>query len=163
LICELPNIDWAHTILRQYLFSVYQYLLYQKLSSGTDAQLAAIADKSIKEITYHIKWSRDWLIRLGDGTEESHQRMKKAINYLWMYTGELFEPAKYESAATTDFSQLKDKWTEQISTAFQEAGLVIPEKVFMQSGGKEGKHTEHLGFLLADLQYLQRTYPGAEW
>jgi ring-1,2-phenylacetyl-CoA epoxidase subunit PaaC len=163
LICELPNIDWAHTILRQYLFSVYQYLLYEKLSTGKDAQLAAIAVKSIKEVTYHIKWSRDWLIRLGDGTEESHLRMKNAINYLWMYTGEIFQPAVYESAVSVDLLILKEKWTEEIKSVFHEAGLIIPEKVFMQSGGKEGKHTEHLGFLLSDLQYLQRTYPDAEW
>ncbi len=160
LITELPNGDWAQTVLRQFLFSTYQYLLFQELQKSSDKQLAAIAEKSIKETTYHVKWSSEWVIRLGDGTEESNSRMKNAIDYLWMYTGEFFIPAVYE---TINMALLKDAWLLKVRAIFEEAGLVVPDKVFMQTGGKTGNHTEHLGFVLADLQYLQRTYPGAEW
>jgi ring-1,2-phenylacetyl-CoA epoxidase subunit PaaC len=128
-----------------------------------DIQIAAIAEKSIKEVTYHLKWSSEWVIRLGDGTEESNKRMKKAVDQLWMYTGELFMAAPYEIASGMDVSILKDQWTEKIKSVFGEATLTVPEKAFMQAGGKNGKHTEHLGFILAELQYLQRAYPGAEW
>jgi ring-1,2-phenylacetyl-CoA epoxidase subunit PaaC len=160
LITELPNGDWAQTVLRQFLFSVYQSLLYTQLLAGKDEHLAAIAEKSLKEITYHIKWSSDWVIRLGDGTEESHSRMNKAIDYLWMYTGECFIPAAYEAV---DVSLLKDAWFEKVRSVFEEAGLTVPGNTFMQQGGKTGTHTEHLGFILAEMQSLQRTYPGATW
>ncbi|MBC7534261.1 MAG: phenylacetate-CoA oxygenase subunit PaaC [Ferruginibacter sp.] len=160
LITELPNGDWAQTILRQFFFSVYQSLLYTQLLQSKDEQLAAIAEKSLKEITYHIKWSSDWVIRLGDGTAESQQRMYKAIEYLWMYTGEFFIPADYE---TTDLSAMEREWSLKVKDVFEEAGLIMPEKIFMQQGGKTGNHTEHLGFILAEMQSLQRTYPGAQW
>ena len=160
LITELPNGDWSQTILRQFFFSVYQYELYSKLLKSEDAQLAAIAEKSLKEITYHIKWSSEWVIRLGDGTEESHERMKSAIEFLWMYTGEFFIPASYEEV---DPSILKDAWFVKVKDVFEEAGLNVPENVFMQQGGKTGNHTEYLGYILAEMQSLQRTYPGAEW
>jgi ring-1,2-phenylacetyl-CoA epoxidase subunit PaaC len=163
LLVELPKGDWAQTILRQFFFSVYQYLLYERMAEGKDVQLAAIAAKSIKEVTYHVKWSSEWVIRLGDGTAESHTRMQKAIDYLWMYTGELFEPTAYEKEAGVDTSTLKDKWLQQVQEVFDEAALPLPGNAFMQTGGKEGKHTEHLGFLLAEMQYLQRAYPGATW
>ncbi|MEO8771960.1 MAG: 1,2-phenylacetyl-CoA epoxidase subunit PaaC [Ferruginibacter sp.] len=160
LITELPNGDWAQTILRQFFFSVYQFEFYSQLLKSGDSQLAAIAEKSLKEITYHIKWSSEWVIRLGDGTEESYDRMKKAIDFLWMYTGEFFIPASYEAV---DSSTLKEKWFTKIKEVFDEAGLIVPENVFMQQGGKTGNHTEHLGYILAEMQSLQRTYPGAEW
>jgi ring-1,2-phenylacetyl-CoA epoxidase subunit PaaC len=163
LLAELPNGDWAQTILRQFFFSAYQYMLYEQLMKSKDQQIAAIAEKSIKEVTYHLKWSSEWVIRLGDGTEESNKRMKKAVDQLWMYTGELFMPAHYEVSAGADISILKDQWTEKIKSVFDEATLTVPEKAFMQSGGKDGRHTEHLGFILTELQYLQRAYPGAEW
>lgn len=163
LLVELPNGDWGQTILRQFLFSVYQYLLYEQLEGSKDEQIAAIASKSIKEVTYHVKWSSEWVIRLGDGTSESKNRMIKAIDYLWMYTGELFQPVNFEIEAGIDTVLLKKKWLQKIRDVFEEAGLNIPADVFMQSGGKEGKHTEYLGFILAEMQYLQRTYPGAEW
>lgn len=160
LITELPNGDWAQTILRQFFFSVYQSLLYSQLLQSKDAQLAAIAEKSLKEITYHIKWSSEWVIRLGDGTEESNKRINKAIDYLWMYTGEFFIAAPYEE---TDLALLKRTWLSKIQEVFEEAGLDIPGETFMQQGGKTGNHTEHLGYILAEMQSLQRTYPGAEW
>jgi ring-1,2-phenylacetyl-CoA epoxidase subunit PaaC len=163
LLVEQPNGDWGQTILRQFFFSAYQYLLYEKLQNCNDTQIAAIAAKALKEVTYHLRWSSEWVIRLGDGTEESHQRMLKAIDELWRYTGELFMPADYEIEAGFDLRTLKDDWTKKITTVFEEATLPVPEKTFMQSGGKTGIHTEHLGFILTELQYLQRTYPGAAW
>ncbi|MEO5890980.1 MAG: 1,2-phenylacetyl-CoA epoxidase subunit PaaC [Ferruginibacter sp.] len=169
LITELPKVDWAHTILRQFFCSVYQYLLYGQLQKNNDAQLAAIAGKSIKEIIYHVKWSSEWVIRLGDGTEESHKRMVRAIENLWPYTGEFFVPADYENKATTgfDLNSLKQSWLDKVITILEEATLGAALKkmdfIFMQSGGKTGIHTEHMGIILAELQYLQRTYPGAEW
>lgn len=161
LLVEQPNGDWGQTILRQYLFSQFQYLLFEQLQQGNDEHLAAIAAKSIKEAAYHVRWSSEWVIRLGDGTEESHQRMEKAIDELWRYTGEMFMPTEYETIV--DVASLKNDWEEKVSGVFEEATLAVPENVFMQSGGKEGKHTENLGYILTDLQYMQRTYPGAEW
>ena len=168
LLAELPNGDWAQTILRQFLFSVYQQLLYEQLQKSSDKQLVAIAQKSIKEITYHIKWSSEWVIRLGDGTNESNTRMNKAIEKLWEYTGELFIPADYEielakAGIGTDPGSLRQRWLQKIKDVFEEATLSVPPARFMQTGGKQGTHTEHLGFILAEMQSLQRTYPGAEW
>ncbi len=163
LITELPNGDWAQTILRQFFFSVYQYLLYEQLMKCNDEQIAAISEKSIKEVTYHVKWSSEWVIRLGDGTTESNTRLNKALEYLWMYTGEFFMPAAYENIMDINFVLLKEKWKSKITFVLEESTLEIPGGSFMQYGGKEGKHTEHLGFILAELQYLQRTYPGASW
>lgn len=168
LITELPNGDWGQTILRQFFFSAYQYLLYQQLQNSKDEQLAAIAVKALKEVAYHQRWSSEWVIRLGDGTEESHERMVKAIDTLWTYTGEFFEATSYELLAASegmgvDIALLKEPWTKKIKEVFEEASLQVPQNTFMQIGGKEGKHTEHLGFILTELQYMQRTYPGAEW
>jgi ring-1,2-phenylacetyl-CoA epoxidase subunit PaaC len=163
LIVEQLNGDWAQTILRQYLFSQYQYLLFQQLQNFKDEQIAAIATKSLKEVAYHLRWSREWVIRLGDGTEESHNRMLKAINELWRYTGEMFMPADYEKEAGIDFNKIKEEWSLKVNEVLAEATLTVPEKIFMQSGGKSGNHTEHLGYILTELQYMQRTYPGCEW
>ncbi|MGQ0740147.1 MAG: 1,2-phenylacetyl-CoA epoxidase subunit PaaC [Bacteroidota bacterium] len=161
LLVEQPNGDWARTILRQYLFSQFQYLLFEKLQRGSDEQLAGIAAKSIKETAYHVRWSSEWVIRMGDGTEESHNRMLKAIDELWRVTGEMFQTADYENIV--DVISLKNEWLQKVKAVFDEAALPVPEKVFMQSGGKEGKHTEHLGYILTELQYMQRAYPGSEW
>jgi len=168
LLVEQPNGDWAQTILRQYFFSQYQYLLFGELQNSKDEQLAAIAEKSLKEITYHLRWSSEWVIRLGDGTEESHRRMLNAIDELWRYTGELFETVRFELRAVSegfgvDVSQLKDAWLNNVKEIFTEATLTVPEKTFMQTGGKDGRHTEHLGYVLTELQYMQRAYPNSEW
>jgi ring-1,2-phenylacetyl-CoA epoxidase subunit PaaC len=168
LLAEQSNGDWAKTTLRQFLFSSYQFYLYQELSNSRDEQLAAIAEKSLKEVTYHLRWSSEWVIRLGDGTEESHQRMMNAIDELWMYTGELFVATDYELVVAregtgVDLSVIESKWKEKIKEVFSEATLPYPGKVFMQTGGKEGKHTEHLGYILAELQFMQRAYPNSEW
>lgn len=163
LLTEQPNGDWGQTMLRQFLFSQYQYILFQQLQKSNDEQLAAIVAKALKEIAYHVRWSSEWVIRLGDGTEESHERMKKATDELWRYTGEMFMPADYEKETGIDFSLLQEQWHEKIKAVFDEATLAVPQKIFMQSGGKEGKHTEHLGYILAELQYMQRAYPNSEW
>jgi ring-1,2-phenylacetyl-CoA epoxidase subunit PaaC len=168
LLAEQPNGDWGQTVLRQFFFSAYQFLLYEKLQHGNDAQLAAISAKALKEVTYHLRWSSEWVIRLGDGTAESHNRMVKAIEALWCYTGELFMPAEYESALLqngtgVDVSTLKEDWLKKVNTVFSEATLSLPVNVFMQSGGKNGVHTEHMGFILTELQYMQRAYPDSSW
>ena len=174
LLVEQPNGDWAQTILRQFFFSQYQFLLFQQLrennpDSYRDEQLAAIAIKSLKEVTYHLRWSSEWVIRLGDGTEVSHNRMKKALDELWRYTGEMFIPVDYEKEIYIDFNKIKEEWDIKVNTVFNEASLIPPPTgggggaAFMQTGGKKGIHTEHMGFLLAEMQYLQRTYPGSEW
>ncbi len=160
LICELPNGDWAQTILRQFFFSTFQMLLFEKMKQSNNTQWVAIAEKSIKETHYHVKWSSEWVIRLGDGTTESHDRITKALDTLWMYTGEFFIPASYEMIEVT---ALKNEWMNKVKEVFDEATLTIPENVFMQTGGKNGVHTENLGFVLTELQYLQRVFPGAEW
>jgi len=169
LLTEVPNGDWAQTTLRQFFFSAYQYFLYEQLQHSSNQQLAAIAEKALKEVTYHLRWSSEWVIRLGDGTEESKQRLLQAIEELWSFTGELFTPAGYEQEAVTegygvDLSQICENWNKKVTAVFEEATLPLPkENVWMQTGGKKGVHTEHLGFILADMQFLQRAYPGAEW
>ncbi|MFZ6025483.1 MAG: 1,2-phenylacetyl-CoA epoxidase subunit PaaC [Bacteroidota bacterium] len=168
LITELPNGDWAQTTLRQFLFSTYQYYFYQQLQQSGDQQLAAIAEKSLKEVTYHLRWSSEWVIRLGDGTDESCQRLLQAIDEVWNFTGELFTLAPYEKELTAsgiavDLSVIQPLWLQKVQDVFAEATVTIPAKSFTQQGGKEGIHTEHLGYILAEMQFLQRAYPGAEW
>jgi ring-1,2-phenylacetyl-CoA epoxidase subunit PaaC len=163
LLVEQPNGDWAQTLLRQYLYSQFQYLLYSELQKNKDEQLAAIAAKAIPETTYHVRWSSEWVIRLGDGTDESRRRILKAIDELWRYTGEMFTPVPYENEMGIDVSSLQQNWMKKVQEIFAEANLPVPEKTFMQAGGKEGKHTEHLGYILTELQYMQRAYPGAQW
>ena len=163
LLVELPKGDWATTILRQFLFSNYQYILYQQLQNSNDAQLAAIATKALKEVTYHLRWSSEWVIRLGDGTEESHQRILKAMDELWPYTGELFETTSYDKAAVVDVSLLKNDWTKKVIAIFEEAVLPVPADINQQTGGKEGRHSEHLPDILLEMQHLQRTYPNSTW
>ncbi|MBC6491775.1 1,2-phenylacetyl-CoA epoxidase subunit PaaC [Flavihumibacter stibioxidans] len=188
LLVEQPNGDWAKTILRQFLFSCYQQLLYERMKQSADLQLAAIAEKSLKEVLYHVRWSGEWVIRLGDGTEESKRRMQEAIASLWKFTGELFIAASFEKAlasaptapaASTGApgspmetslaglvpapESLKETWLEKVAGTFRLATLDMPANSWMQQGGKDCIHTEHLGFLLAEMQYLQRAYPGSEW
>ena len=141
---------------------MFQYLLFEQLQKSNDAQLAAIAAKSIKETAYHVRWSKEWVIRLGDGTEESHRRMQNAILELWNYTGEMFVPIDYENEFV-DLALIQQQWNEYVKNVFEEATLSIPENVFNQTGGKTGLHTEYLGFILADMQYLQRSIPNATW
>jgi len=168
LLVELPNGDWAQTITRQFFFSTYQLLLYTHLQQSTDATISAIAEKSLKEVTYHLRWSSEWVIRLGDGTEESRTRMQKAITELWPYTGELFIPVAYETATvekgiSTDIRTLKESWLQKVNEIFAEATLATPATGWSQTGGKDGVQTEDRGFVLTELPFMQRAYPGMEW
>jgi ring-1,2-phenylacetyl-CoA epoxidase subunit PaaC len=165
LLCERPNGDWAQTILRQTFFSYYQRELYTHLLSGTDTTLSAIAEKSLKEVSYHCRWSSEWVCRLGDGTRESNERLLAAMENLWPYVGEMFAAAPYEKAMQIDTAAIQANWIEAISNLFAEATLPTPSlaSTFMHTGGKNGQHTEALGYLLAEMQYVQRSYPGCEW
>ncbi|HET7115866.1 MAG TPA: 1,2-phenylacetyl-CoA epoxidase subunit PaaC [Hanamia sp.] len=167
LITELPNGDWAKTIGKIFFFSTWQFYFYCKLIDSDDKQLAAIAEKSLKEVTYHLRWSSEWVIRLGDGTEESKQRMGKAVAELWPYIGEMFIPAAFESSMENhvciDVSSIKNDWMNKVKVILEEATLSLPVDKWMQSDGKKGIHTEHLGFVLAEMQFMQRAYPGLEW
>jgi ring-1,2-phenylacetyl-CoA epoxidase subunit PaaC len=160
LLTELPKGDWAQTILRQFLFSNYQYELYTRLSAHEDEQLAAICAKALKEVTYHLRWSSEWVIRLGDGTEESKRRLEAALGELWPYTGELFIAAPFEPIYPSSF---RDAWYTRTNEIFREATIAMPSETFPQTGGKTGIHTEHLGYILAEMQYLQRAYPDSTW
>jgi ring-1,2-phenylacetyl-CoA epoxidase subunit PaaC len=172
LLVEQPNGDWGKTILRQFFFSTYQFYLYQQLQHSKDETLAAIAAKALKEVTYHTRWSAEWVIRLGDGTDESHRRMVNAMDDLWKFTGELFQPAAYEmqlvqEGIAVDITLLRSPWNEKVNAVLEEATLNDDngkrQKAWMQTGGKDGTHTEHLGYLLAEMQYLQRVYPDSTW
>jgi ring-1,2-phenylacetyl-CoA epoxidase subunit PaaC len=168
LITEKENGDFAHTMVRQFIFSTYELHLYSLLTKSKDSQLSAIANKTLKEIKYHVKHAHDWCIRLGKATPESYQRMQLAIDDLWMYSGELFEIDSVDqwlidAGVILDTSTIQKDFLDDISRCFNACKLTIPEHTFMQTGGKEGIHTEHLGFILAEMQYLQRAYPNAKW
>jgi len=168
LLVEQPNRDFAYTIARQYLFDVYHLLVLEKLQFSQDMTLSAIAKKSIKEVSYHVRFTGDWIKRLGDGTEISHEKMQNAIDGLWTYTNELFEVTEDSKIMTeegigVDVSALKDVYYEKITALLEEATLKVPESKYFQKGGKSGIHTEHMGYLLADMQYMQRAYPGMNW
>jgi ring-1,2-phenylacetyl-CoA epoxidase subunit PaaC len=169
LLTELPNGNYADTLVRQFYFDTWHYFLMQGLASSKDARVAEIAEKSIKEVTYHLRRSGDLVVRLGDGTEESHTKMQKAVDYLWPYTGEFFkydavDAAMVEQGIAPAAEGLRAAFLEHVAEIFAEATLTMPAPdAWMQKGGKSGTHTEHLGYLLAEMQFLQRAYPGAEW
>lgn len=168
LLVEQPNTDFAYTMARHFLFDVYHLLFLTELKKSKDMTLAAIATKCIKEVSYHRRFSSDWIRRLGDGTEESHNRMQAAINDLWTYTDELFHQTEADKAMVSegigvDVTKLKAAYYEKVNTILDESTLSVPESKYFQKGGKMGVHTEHMGFLLAELQYMQRTYPNMEW
>ncbi len=168
LLVEQPNGDFAHTVVRQFLFDNFHYQLLKGLQAGPDARLAAIAEKSLKEAAYHLKWSSEWLIRLGDGTPESRRRLDKAIAALWRFAGELTTPTPAEShlqelGLVPDYAALLPAMQAHVAHVLAEATVPLPTAPVAQLGGKTGRHSEHLGYLLAELQYLQRTYPGLTW
>ena len=168
LLVEQPNKDWAYTIARSFFYDSFSYYFYTELQKSKDETLAAIAEKSLKEVTYHIRWSSEWVIRLGDGTEESHQRMQEAINERWAYTGELLtmsavDIAMQQQGIGVDLEAIRHLWQARVNTVIAEAGLTLPTTKWMQEGGKDGRHTEHLGYILAELQFMQRAYPNMEW
>ncbi len=168
LLAEQPNGDFAVTMVRQLLFSAFMHPFWFEMCRSTDETLAAIAAKSEKELAYHLRHSGEWVIRLGDGTDESRQRVVDALAALWPFTGEMFETDPVDKAliaqgVAVDPLALKETWEETLDHVLEKAGLARPDDGWMQSGGRSGRHTEHLGFILADMQFLQRTYPGATW
>lgn len=166
---ELPRGDFAFTIARQLLFSAYSYFLYQELKETDDEQFSGMAGKHFKEIKYHLRHSREWVLRLGDGTEESHRRMQDAFDEIWMYTGEFFYSDQIDAqllnqGLAADAGAFRDEWETMVSRIITDATLEIPDfEQYMAEGGRKGRHTEHLGPLLAEMQHLRRSYPDAEW
>ncbi len=168
LLVEQPNGDFAQTIARQFLFEAYYLRLLDALASSNDERLAAIAARAVKEIRYHLRHTRQWVIRLGDGTGESQRRMQDAIDRLWQYTGEMCTADDIDSWAAESGigpvpESLRDDWNAFVDDALSEATLARPGNEWMASGGKEGRHTEHHGYLLAEMQFLQRAYPNSTW
>lgn len=168
LLAEQPNGNFADTIARQYLMDAWNVALYERLIHSSDSQLAAIAAKAIKEARYHLRFSRGWLVRLGDGTEISSQKMQQAIDNLWRFTAELFEADDVElelieSGVAVDPRTLRQPWEHEVFAGLREATLRVPDETAYRTGGKRGLHTEHLGPMLAEMQYLQRAYPGQHW
>ena len=168
LLVEQPNGDFAMTILRQFFFDAFRLPLYEALMQSPVSQLAAIAAKSVKETRYHLKHTSEWVIRMGDGTDESHERAQAAIDHLWRYTSELFyEDNKDEQLQALEqvpsLKGIQANWMETVKAVLYEATLAIPTNNWKFEGGREGRHSEHMGYILADLQYMQRAYPNMEW
>jgi ring-1,2-phenylacetyl-CoA epoxidase subunit PaaC len=154
LLVEQPNGDFADTVVRQMLFDAYQLLLWEDFARSDDEILAGIAAKALKEAAYHWRFSSGWVVRLGDGTEESHARVQDSLDRLWRYTGEMFEG---------DTAPHQARWEAMIAAVIEEAGLELPSDPYQRSGGRQGVHTEDLGHLLAEMQWMARSYPGLEW
>jgi len=168
LLVEQPNGDFANTMVRQLFYSVFADLYWSAMTASTDATLAAIAAKSEKESAYHVRHCSEWIIRLGDGTEQSHARAQTAIDHLWAFTGEMFavdeaERGLIDDGTAIDPALLRPRWLASVSRVVQEATLTLPQNDWMQQGGRSGRHSEHLGHLLSELQSMQRTFPGATW
>jgi ring-1,2-phenylacetyl-CoA epoxidase subunit PaaC len=168
LLLEQPNGDFARTMTRQFFYAVFADLYWRAMMNSRDATLAAIAAKSEKESAYHVRHSSEWMIRLGDGAAESHCRAQTAVDDLWAYTGEMFEADDSErgligAGIAIDPATLRPRWMETVSNVLREATLTLPNSDWMQQGGRSGRHSEHLGHLLSELQSMQRTFPGATW
>lgn len=168
LLVEQPNGDYAMTIARQFLFDAFHLPLLEQLSGASDPRVAEIAAKSAKEVGYHLRRSGEWMIRFGDGTDESRRRVTDAVERLWPFTGELFtgdavDEAMHAAGVGPDLAAVRERWSGHVDEVFAEAGLERPEDGWMQSGGKQGHHSEHLGYLLAEMQQLPRAYPDARW
>lgn len=169
LLVEQPNGNYAQTLARQFYFDIWHFLVLQALTRAADPKIAAIAEKSLKEVAYHLRRSVDLVVRLGDGTDISKQMMQEALDDLWMYTGELFKAddvdlAMQAAGIAPDLEEIRQAWLAQVQAVCAQATLVVPDQnVWMQKGGKQGVHSEHLGFVLAEMQFLQRAYPQANW
>ncbi len=168
LLVEQQNGDFGQTIVRQFLFDCYHYYHLEALSKSNDEQMAFIGAKSLKEARYHLQYSSEWMLRLGDGTEESHSRMQKAVDDKIHYFEELFIPTELEArlikeGIAPDLSIIREKAFAKMNAVIQESTLVLPEKIYTQQGGRDGKHTEHFGFILTELQFMQKTYPDMVW
>ncbi|WP_406056533.1 1,2-phenylacetyl-CoA epoxidase subunit PaaC [Kribbella sp. NBC_00889] len=164
-MCELPNGDFAYAMARLLYFATYQHLLYDELRGCDDEQLAGVAGKAVKEVAHHVDHATQWVLRLGDGTEESHRRMEQALDALWPYTAEMFESDELVRRLTVavDPGTLQDEWTRRVMAVVDESTCSRPDASYQHSGGREGRHTEHLGYLLAELQHVARSHPGATW
>jgi len=168
LLVEQPNTDFAYSITRQFLFDMFHIELLNELQNSKDETLAAIAKKSIKEVSYHVRFSSDWMRRLGDGTSESNQRVQAAVNDLWVYTDELFHQTDADKAMVSegigvDVTQLKQSYYQKVSAILEEATIEVPKIEYFQKGGKQGIHSEYMGYILTEMQYMQRTYPNMNW
>lgn len=168
LLVEQPNGNFADTLARQLFMDAWHVALFSRLVTSKDAQITAIAAKSIKEARYHLRFSRGWVERLGDGTTLSAQRMQAAIDNLWRFTAELFQADELEldlaaQGIAVDSRELREEWLAEITGALNAADLIVPGEQAYRTGGKQGLHTEHLGPMLAEMQYLQRSYPGQQW
>ncbi len=168
LLCEQPNEDFAHIILRQFFFDAFHLPLLEQLQHSKDPRLAAIAVKSLKESKYHIRFSSQWVKRLADGTDLSRQKMQDALAHLWAYTTELTEPTPLETeihaaGIGADLAAVKTAFDDRVKSVFDEVNLEIPDSKYYQKGGKTGVHSEHFGYILSDLQYMQRAYPDMKW
>jgi ring-1,2-phenylacetyl-CoA epoxidase subunit PaaC len=168
LLVEQPNGDFAKTMLRQFFYAAFAELYWRAMMHSTDATLAAIAAKAEKEMAYHLRHSAEWVIRLGDGTAESRRRSLTACDELWPYTGEMFasdqsDAIVQQTGAAIDHAALRAPWLATVAEIFQRATIALPDSGWMQTGGRQGRHSEHLGHLLSELQYVQRAYPGATW
>src|SRR5215467_3806072 len=168
LLMEQPNGDFARTMVRQFFYSAFADLYWRAMMTSSDTTLAAVAAKSEKESAYHLRHSSEWIVRLGDGTEESHRRAQAAIDNLWAFTGEMFavdaaEQALIDARVAVDPAGLQPQWLKTVTGVVAEATLILPENSWMQQGGRVGRHSEHLGHLLSELQSLQRSFPGATW
>ncbi|WP_375411987.1 1,2-phenylacetyl-CoA epoxidase subunit PaaC [uncultured Bradyrhizobium sp.] len=168
LLLEQPNGDFAHTMARQFFYAAFADIYWRAMMNSRDAMLAAIAAKSEKESAYHLRHSSEWMVRLGDGTDESHRRVQIAVENLWAYTGEMFEVDDSErdlidAGIAIDPATLRPQWSKTVSAVLNESTLALPANGWMQQGGRSGRHSEHLGHLLSELQSMQRTFPGATW
>jgi ring-1,2-phenylacetyl-CoA epoxidase subunit PaaC len=168
LLAEQPNGGFNDTLVRQFLIDAYHVQLHQALSNSRDAQLVAIAAKSLKEAHYHLRFSRGWMIRLGDGSPLSRQKIQQSLDSLWRFTAELFHADELElqlaqQGIAADPHQFEAPWLALVSDTLQQAGLQLPSEQAFRHGGKQGRHSEHLGPLLAEMQFLQRAYPNANW
>jgi ring-1,2-phenylacetyl-CoA epoxidase subunit PaaC len=168
LLVEQPNGDFAHTLVRQFFYSAFADLYWRAMMKSADATLAAIAAKSEKESAYHLRHCSEWIVRLGDGTEESHSRTQTGIDHLWAFTGEMFatddsERGLIDDGVAIDPATLRQQWLKTVSAVVSEATLDLPKNDWMQLGGRSGRHSEHLGHLLSELQSMQRSFPGATW
>jgi ring-1,2-phenylacetyl-CoA epoxidase subunit PaaC len=168
LLVEQPNGDFGMTMMRQFLFDAFRKPYYERLQFSTNKQLAAIAEKSLKETKYHLKHSSEWVIRLGDGTDESHSRIQDSLNTLWRYTSELFysdevDVEMQKAGVAPNMSEVFEDWKKTVDAVLDEATLQIPTNNWKQEGGRKGMHSEHFGYILTELQYMQRAYPNMEW
>ena len=172
LLVERPNGDYAQTMARQFFYDVWHYYLLQSLAKSADERVAAVAAKGIKEVAYHVRRSSDLVVRLGDGTDESHARMQAAVDELWRYTGELFTDDEIDRDVAArglgcELANLREPWLARVRDVLQEAALTVPDEAqayhALLRGGRQGRHTEDLGYVLAEMQHLQRAYPGAAW